>query len=255
MARPPATGRPEAALPPRLWSCIVLALLTGLVLPPPCPDAAATPGPDKFQRSRARMAERQIRDRGITDPATLRAMAEVPRHLFVPPKLAARAYEDLPLPIGFGQTISQPFIVAFMTEQVRPRPGVRILEIGTGSGYQAAVLAAAGAEVFSLEIIPELAQSAASRLKNLGYTGIRLREGDGYHGWAQEAPFDAIVVTAAAEFVPPPLLEQLADGGRMVIPVGSPFFVQRLLLVEKEGGKTSTRVLLPVRFVPLRRPR
>jgi protein-L-isoaspartate(D-aspartate) O-methyltransferase len=180
-------------------------------------------------------------------------MRAVPRHRFVEPDLAGAAYDDRPLPIGFGQTISQPYIVAVMTELAAPGPGKRILEIGTGSGYQAAVLAEAGALVYSVEIVPELAASAAARLQRLGYAAVEVRQGDGYFGWPQHAPFDAIVVTAAAEFIPPPLVQQLAEGGRMVIPVGTPFFVQTLMLVEKQGGRTVTRSLLPVRFVPLRR--
>jgi len=199
------------------------------------------------------MVANQIVRRGIEDPATLEAMRTVPRHLFVSPAYRSRAYEDGPLPIGYGQTISQPYIVAFMTAQVRPAPGMKILEIGTGSGYQAAVLASAGAEVFTVEIIPELASSAAGRLKNLGCEEVQVRRGDGYFGWPGHAPFDAIVVTAAAPYIPPPLLEQLADGGRMIIPVGSPFLVQSLTLVEKKSGETVTRSLMPVRFVPFRR--
>lgn len=180
-------------------------------------------------------------------------MAQVPRHLFVPPGYQERAYSDTPLPIGHGQTISQPYIVAFMTQTIRPAPGMKVLEIGTGSGYQAAVLAATGARVYSIEIIPELAQSARENLARSGYAGVRLREADGYFGWPEEAPFDAILVTAAAPFVPPPLIKQLKVGGKMIIPVGSPFLVQTLMLVEKDERRTRSRSLMPVRFVPFRR--
>ncbi|BCR03232.1 protein-L-isoaspartate O-methyltransferase [Desulfuromonas versatilis] len=222
---------------------MVLLLATAL------PSAAQDPS----AALRSEMVRSQLAARGIEDQVTLRAMAEVPRHLFVPPSYRARAYEDGPLPIGHGQTISQPYIVAIMTELADPGPGRRILEIGTGSGYQAAVLAATGAEVFTVEIIPELAESAGKRLTELGYAKVRVRQADGYFGWAEQAPFDAILVTAAAEFIPPPLLEQLAEGGRMIIPVGSPFLVQTLMLVEKRRGKVTTRSLFPVRFVPFRR--
>jgi protein-L-isoaspartate(D-aspartate) O-methyltransferase len=180
-------------------------------------------------------------------------MRSVPRHLFVPPEQRPYAYRDRPLPIGHGQTISQPFMVAYMTELVSPGPGRKVLEIGTGSGYQAAVLAAAGAEVFSIEIIPQLAEAAGKRLDDLGYGAVAVRSADGFYGWAEQAPFDAILVTAAAEFVPPPLLEQLAEGGLMVIPVGSPFFVQTLMLVQKRDGKPYATSLMPVRFVPFTR--
>jgi protein-L-isoaspartate(D-aspartate) O-methyltransferase len=157
------------------------------------------------------------------------------------------------LPIGHGQTISQPFIVAYMTEIIRPGPGRKILEIGTGSGYQAAILAATGAEVYSIEIIPELASAAAVLLRELGYGSVQTKAADGYYGWAEQAPFDAIIVTAASEFVPPPLIEQLKEAGLMVIPVGSPFFVQTLMLVQKQGNAMTSANLMPVRFVPFRR--
>jgi protein-L-isoaspartate(D-aspartate) O-methyltransferase len=206
-----------------------------------------------YEKARERMVRTQIEGRGISDPATLTAMASVPRHLFVSPELADQAYTDGPLPIGYGQTISQPYIVAFMTETVRPGPAKKILEVGTGSGYQAAVLAETGAEVHTIEIIPELAESAAARLHRLGYAGVHVTQGDGYYGWEEHAPYDAIVVTAAAPFIPPPLLNQLKPGGRMVIPVGSPFLLQTLMLVEKEEEETVSRSLMPVRFVPFRR--
>ncbi len=182
----------------------------------------------------------------------LAALACVPRHEFVPSHLKAQAYDNRPLPIGHGQTISQPYIVAVMSDLLAVRHGERVLEIGTGSGYQAAVLAELGARVFSIEIIAPLAEAAAGRLRRLGYGGIATKVGDGYHGWPEEGPFDAIIVTAAASHVPPPLLRQLKPGGRMVIPVGAPFQTQQLLFVGKraDGGLT-TRQVMPVRFVPL----
>jgi protein-L-isoaspartate(D-aspartate) O-methyltransferase len=218
------------------------------------PAAWATDS-DKFLKKRHQMVDRQIRDRGISDQKVLLAMSTVPRHLFVPDYLRRQAYMDGPLPIGHGQTISQPFIVAYMTEILHIKPHHKVLEIGTGSGYQAAVLAELTDRVYTMEIIPELADTAGKRLKETGYTNVLVRQGDGYHGWPEEAPFDAIVVTAAAEFIPPPLLQQLKDGGRMIIPVGSPFFVQHLMLVEKKQAKITTRSLMPVRFVPFRRSR
>ncbi len=206
---------------------------------------------DPYRQPREDMVRDQIAARGIQDNAVLAAMRTVPRHAFVPDNLKARAYEDTPLPIGHGQTISQPYIVAYMTELIRLKPGSRVLEIGTGSGYQAAVLGCLTREVHSVEIIPELALQAAQRLAALGYTHIQVRTGDGHDGWAEHGPYDAIVVTAAAEYIPPPLVQQLKDDGRMVIPVGSPFLVQTLVLVEKRDGKVRTTSLLPVRFVPL----
>ncbi len=208
---------------------------------------------DRFAEQRERMVRTQIEGRGITDAATLRAMQRVPRHLFVPDEQIRSAYNDNPLPIGFGQTISQPYIVAFMTEIVGVSREHRVLEIGAGSGYQAAVLAEIVDSVYTIEIIPELGHGAAERLKRLGYDNVSVKIADGYHGWEEHAPFDAIVVTAAAEHIPPPLLDQLKDGGRMIIPVGSPFFIQQLMLVEKRGEEMTTRSLMPVRFVPFRR--
>ena len=202
---------------------------------------------------REAMVKEQIIARGVKDPTTLAAMRAVSRHLFVPASLASRAYRDRPLPIGYGQTISQPFIVAFMTEIINPGPGRKILEIGTGSGYQAAVLAATGAEVYTIEIIPQLAESAAKRLQKLGFGDVAAKQADGYYGWPEQAPFDAIIVTAAAEFIPPPLIEQLAEAGLMIIPVGSPYFVQTLMLVQKRDGKAISTNLMPVRFVPFKR--
>jgi protein-L-isoaspartate(D-aspartate) O-methyltransferase len=206
----------------------------------------------RFRARRLAMVERHIAGEGIKDSATLRAMREVPRHELVPAELRDEAYENHPLPIGYGQTISQPYIVGYMTEIVRPRPGMRVLEVGTGSGYQAAVLAATGVEVYTIEIFRALADTARVRLERLGYRNVTVRHGDGHHGWSEEAPFDAILVTAAAGHIPPALTRQLKPGGRMVIPVGSVYGAQYLILVEKDAkGALRTRNLLPVAFVPM----
>jgi protein-L-isoaspartate(D-aspartate) O-methyltransferase len=190
--------------------------------------------------------------RSALSPRVIAAMDRVARHELVPEDVRRDAYRDRPLPIGYGQTISQPYIVAIMTDLVDVGPDSRVLEIGTGSGYQAAVLAEVAGEVYTLEIIPELAQRARRDLERLGYENVTAREGDGYFGWEAHAPFDAIVVTAGASHVPPPLIEQLAPGGRLIIPVGSRFLTQQLLLLSKAGdGSVSTRQVLPVRFVPL----
>ena len=218
------------------------------------PDSAAVPWTaPRFttrKNDRDRMV-RVIRRYGLTDKKVLQAMAEVPRHQFVLKKYLSSAYGDTPLPIGHGQTISQPYIVAEMTSQLKLEPGVKVLEIGTGSGYQAAVLTEFTPHVFTIEIIEELAQSASKRLKRLGYDVVQSKTGDGYYGWTEHAPFDAIIVTAAAGQIPPPLIKQLAPGGRMIIPVGGRFATQSLLLVEKDkAGKIKSRSLMPVRFVP-----
>jgi protein-L-isoaspartate(D-aspartate) O-methyltransferase len=215
----------------------------------------SAPAGDDYQSEREAMVRTQIAERGIKDRATLQAMRAVPRHLFVPPYLAGNAYEDRPLPIGYGQTISQPYIVAYMTELIRPQAGHKVLEIGAGSGYQAAVLAEIVKQVYTIEIVPELGNAVRERLKQQKYRNVAVRVADGYDGWPEQAPFDAIVVTAAADYIPPPLIRQLKDGGRMVIPVGSPFLVQTLMLVEKDKGGVKTTSLLPVRFVPFRRSR
>ena len=189
---------------------------------------------------------------GAIDPAVMAAIDRVPRHEFVPEDLRPSAYANRPLPIGHGQTISQPYIVALMTHLLGIEPGERVLEIGTGSGYQAAVLAEMVAQVHTIEIVEPLAEQAMRRLVRLGYDTVRTRLGDGYYGWPEAAPFEAIIVTAAAAHVPPPLVEQLAPGGVLVIPVGEPFAVQLLLLVRKqENGEVRVRQILPVRFVPL----
>lgn len=211
------------------------------------------PQDDKYSKTRDEMVTEQIEDRGITNQPTIDALRKVPRHKFVPPNSIERAYRDSPLPIGYGQTISQPYIVAFMTAAINPKPSQKVLEIGTGSGYQAAVLAKIVDEVYTIEIITELYNSSNKRLNELGYKNVYCRNSDGYYGWKEFAPFDAIVVTAAAEYIPPPLIEQLKDGGKMIIPVGSPYLTQMLILVEKKGEEVFTTSLLPVRFVPFTR--
>ncbi|KPJ95729.1 MAG: protein-L-isoaspartate O-methyltransferase [Gemmatimonas sp. SG8_17] len=192
-----------------------------------------------------------IEFRGVSDSATLAALRSVPRHEFVPPQDRRRAYGDFPMPIGHGQTISQPYIVAYMTEILQPKPGMKVLEVGTGSGYQAAVLAEIGCAVHTIEIFQVLANSARERLDRLGFT-VQSRHGDGHHGWPESAPFDAIIVTAAAGYIPPELVRQLKPDGSMVIPVGSVYGIQNLILVEKNlDGTVRTRNLMPVRFVPM----
>ncbi|MFZ2339828.1 MAG: protein-L-isoaspartate(D-aspartate) O-methyltransferase [Bacteroidales bacterium] len=208
---------------------------------------------DKYQAAREKMVSDQIRSRGISDQLTLKAMLKVPRHLFVPAEYESRAYDDNPLPIGYGQTISQPFIVAYMTEVVKPSAWKNALEIGTGSGYQAAVLAEIVNKVYTIEIVPELARESARRLTGMGYSNVITKYGDGYQGWEEHAPFDIIVVTAAAEEIPQPLIDQLAENGRLVIPVGPPSSVQELILMEKKNGKVEEKRLTLVRFVPFRR--
>jgi protein-L-isoaspartate(D-aspartate) O-methyltransferase len=215
--------------------------------------ATATAGDRRDER--LRMVATQIEARGITDPAVLTALRSVPRHRFVPAAVRPDAYTDSALPIGYEQTISQPYIVAAMTEAARLTPGSRILEIGTGSGYQAAVASRIVREVYSIELLPELTARAAKTLADLGYHNIQTRTGDGYQGWPEEAPFDAILVTAAAPIVPQALLDQLADGGRLVIPVGPSPGVQELqILSRQKDGRIHTERRFPVRFVPLRHP-
>jgi len=207
---------------------------------------------DAFARQREEMVARGIEARGVSDPAVLQAMRTVPRHRFVPDDYVGAAYADRPLPIGYGQTISQPYIVAFMTETLQVDEDSVVLEVGTGSGYQAAVLSPIVKRVYTIEIIEELARSAKERLAELGYDNVTVRADDGYFGWEAHAPYDGIIVTAAATHIPPALVEQLKANGRMVIPVGPPMLVQRLMLVEKEpDGTVRKRNLMPVRFVPL----
>ncbi|HEY5915058.1 MAG TPA: protein-L-isoaspartate(D-aspartate) O-methyltransferase [Verrucomicrobiae bacterium] len=224
----------------------------GSALPPV--DSRLRVETDPFATPRARMVTDQLAPpgRGITNAQVLHAMGKVPRQEFIPAQLRSQAYQDSPLPIGFNQTISQPYIVAFMTEQLRPRPTDRVLEIGTGSGYQAAILSELVAQVYTIEIVPELARRAAADLSRLGYTNVFPRAGDGYNGWPEASPFDAIIVTCAPDKVPQPLVEQLKEGGRMIIPIGSGFD-QQLVLLTKRAGILERRAMLPVRFVPMTR--
>jgi len=228
---------------------IFAGVLSGALLTASLVEAGQNPA----ERSRMNMVRDQIAARGIMNPAVLEAMGKAQRHLFVPEAQIASAYEDRPLPIGHGQTISQPYIVALMTELIRPEPGFKVLEIGAGSGYQAAVLAELVDQVYTVEIVAPLAEWAQERLRLAAYRNVTVKHADGYYGWEEHAPFDAIVVTAATPHIPPPLIEQLKEGGRMIIPVGSPFRVQQLVLVEKRNGEITTRNMLPVRFVPFTR--
>jgi protein-L-isoaspartate(D-aspartate) O-methyltransferase len=203
-------------------------------------------------RERERMVTYDIKNRGVSDPNVLRAMRTVPRHAFVQRWDLERAYADHPLPIGLNQTISQPYIVAYMTEYLELDANSKVFEVGTGSGYQAAVCGEIAGEVYTVEIVEKLADSAKDRLENLGYRNVRVRHADGYFGWEQKAPFDAIIITAATGFVPPPLIEQLEPGGRMILPLGSPYGSQWLVLITKDDkGEVRSRSLIPVRFVPM----
>lgn len=218
--------------------------LTNLAAPPPAVDS--------YQGQRQAMVQRDIKGRGIRDRQVLAAMEKVPRHLLVEQRYRHAAYADHPLPIGDGQTISQPYVVALMTEALKLRPTDRVLEIGTGSGYQAAVLAQIVKEVRTIEIRQGLAEQAAARLKELGYTTVKVKYADGYFGWEEQAPFDAIIITAAVNHIPPPLIRQLKEGGRMILPLGSTVFYQTLTLVTKrKGGELDVQQLDPVAFVPM----
>ena len=230
---------------------LIVLLLVSLCLSA-CDSQPATD--PEFSAERKTMVEEQLAapGRDIQNRRVLDAMATVPRHEFVPKALWKLAYWDEPLPIGYGQTISQPFIVAFMTEQLDPKPTDRVLEIGTGSGYQAAVLSRLVAEVYTIEIIEPLARRAEADLKRLGYNNVKVLAGDGYQGWPDHAPFDAIIVTCAPDQIPQPLVAQLRDGGRMIIPVGPPDN-QQLYLLQKHGTKVEQQATLPVRFVPMKR--
>jgi protein-L-isoaspartate(D-aspartate) O-methyltransferase len=244
----------------RFLRILLTTILTSILLgcapqtAAPAGDAAGTAGSeDAFAREREAMVREQIAARGVEDARVLAALERVPRHRFVPEDYLDQSYEDHPLPIGYGQTISQPYIVALMTEAARPDPGDRVLEIGTGSAYQAAVLAEMEADVYTIEIVPELATQAGKRLQALGYTDVEVRQGDGYFGWEEHAPFDAILVTAAPDHLPQPLAAQLAEGGRMVIPIGPAGSYQTLWLFEKQGGELAATNLGGVSFVPFTR--
>ncbi|HYK23451.1 MAG TPA: protein-L-isoaspartate(D-aspartate) O-methyltransferase [Candidatus Acidoferrum sp.] len=228
----------------RVWQWLAFAVLAG----GGCGQKA--PPPSEFAAQRQRMVERQLVTRGINDQRVLAAMAKVPREEFVTPASRAVSYEDGPLPIGYAQTISQPYMVAFMTEQLRLKPSDRVLEVGTGSGYQAAILAELVSEIYSIEIVEPLAKNAEATLQRLGYKNVHLKIGDGYKGWPETAPFDAIIVTCAPDKVPQALVDQLKDDGRMVIPVGDRF-AQQLYLLEKKNGQLKQSATLPVRFVPM----
>jgi protein-L-isoaspartate(D-aspartate) O-methyltransferase len=238
------------------WLCqgSLFALACGMSVLASCPAVQDYGRRTEAQwaADRARMVREQLAalDRDIKDPAVLRAMGKVPRHRFVPKEVMGAAYDDRPLPIGYGQTISQPYVVALMTEQLMLKPTERVLEIGTGSGYQAAILAELAAEVYTIEIVAPLAAQAQATVAELGYRNIHVRAGDGYLGWPEAAPFDAIIVTCAPEKVPQPLIDQLKDGGRMIIPVG-PIYDQELVLLRKQGGRIKRQAVLPVRFVPM----
>ncbi|TLY31663.1 MAG: protein-L-isoaspartate(D-aspartate) O-methyltransferase [Nitrospirae bacterium] len=237
----------------RFW---IAAVLGAQLLAPGCGDGfdgsdAGAPSSDPTrQAERERMVERQIEARGVKDTAVLRAMRQVPRHLFVPVSYAPQAYRDGPLALGHGQMISQPYIVAFMAEALRLRGDDRVLEIGTGSGYQTAVLAQLARDVFSIEIVKPLAEQAAAKLEELGYANVQVRAGDGYQGWPEHAPYDAILVSAAPDHIPQPLLDQLAVGGRMILPLGKKFS-QDLMLIRRTHSGYERTPLLPVAFVPM----
>ena len=260
----------------RIAAYPVVALLLGAWLTvastrPPAIDAADAPEPTSAApagpqwhkprsteraRERQELVRRHVQREGVRDGAVLEAMRQVPRHWFVPRHLQRAAYEDRPLPIGHGQTISQPFIVAYMTEHLGLKPGDKVLEIGTGSGYQAAVLSELTPHVFTIEIVQKLGESAKAQFAQQGYKTIQAKVADGYYGWPEHGPFDAILVTCASGTIPPPLVRQLKPGGRMCIPVGPTGAVQRLILVTKDAaGKVRSRSLIPVRFVPLTRKR
>jgi len=231
-----------------LLSIMQFFVLAAALLYASC-DPAQTQVAD-YAAQRERMVKEQIVMRGVVEERVLAAMRKVPREEFVPAEFRAESYTDRPLPIGYDQTISQPFIVAFMTEELRPQPTDGVLEIGTGSGYQAAILAELVAEVYSIEIIEPLAKNAEATLQRLGYKNVHVKAGDGYKGWPEHAPFDSIIVTCAPERVPQPLVDQLKEGGRMIIPVGAKF-AQELYLLEKKNGRLEQSAVLPVRFVPM----
>lgn len=240
-----------------VWRWLLIFLLVACAQTPVLTEEPSQPGfseppQDEFEQQRLEMVETTIESRGVMDPGVLEAMRTVPRHLFIPPDLIDVAYGDHPLPIGYGQTISQPYIVAWMTELLELKPGEKVLEIGTGSGYQAAVLAELDdVDVYTIEIVPELAEIAENRLKELDYSDVKVKQGDGYYGWPEYAPFEAIIVTAAPDHLPAPLVEQLAQGGRLVIPIGPPGGYQMLWKFVKKGQDVTAYRMGGVAFVPL----
>jgi protein-L-isoaspartate(D-aspartate) O-methyltransferase len=228
----------------RYWSFLIVLALT-------CASCQrAHTGEGDLANQRQRMVQEQLMARGIHEESVLAAMGKVPREEFVPSAARDFSYTDQPLPIGYSQTISQPYVVAFMTEQLQLKRDDRVLEVGTGSGYQAAILAELAKEVYSIEIVEPLAKGAEATLQRLGYKNVRVKDGDGYKGWPEFAPFSAIIVTCAPDHVPQPLVDQLKEGGRMIIPVG-PQEEQELYLSEKKNGQLEQRAVLPVRFVPM----
>lgn len=233
---------------PMLRIIFIISILLSLNLPIPLALSSEEPS---LVEARRRMVERDLKGRDIKDSRVLEIMGRVPRHLFVEPSLKSKAYADHPLPIGEGQTVSQPYIVALMTQILQIQPGERVLEIGTGSGYQAAVLAELTDQVYTMEIIETLTKQAAKRLNELGYGRVRVKYGDGYFGWEEAAPFDAIIVTCASNHIPPPLIKQLKEGGRLIIPLGSTTYFQTLTLLTKKMGKSDIQHLLGVAFVPM----
>ena len=241
-----------------IYMCFILLILA-LTVCIKCAHDASTmhgkstneSGGDKFDEARAKMVEEDIKARGVTDPEVLRAMGTVKRHLFVDENLQDQAYNDHPLPIDEGQTISQPYIVALMTKALKIKPDEKVLEIGTGSGYQAAVLAELTGEVYSIEIKETLADKAKQNLEKNGYDKVKVKHGDGYFGWEEYAPFNAIIITCAVNHVPAPLLNQLSDGGRLIVPLGDITYYQNLVLITKEGEDIKTEYICEVRFVPM----
>ncbi len=254
----PATMTPTATSQPVETPATETPTPTEKPIPTPTPTEEPTPTSEKekeeadpYLETRKKMVKTQMQARDIDDQDVLTAMEVVPRHEFVPPELIGQAYNDHPLPIGYGQTISQPYIVALMTQLLHLKRDDKVLEIGTGSGYQAAVLAELTAQVYTVEIIKELEEQAAERLKRLGYTNVKVKHADGYYGWKEYAPYNAIIVTAAPDHIPQPLLQQLKDGGRLVIPVGPPGGYQTLWQIEKKGDKIISNNITGVIFVPL----
>ena len=226
-----------------------LSVLLAMVFTPACSSSVQQDG--SFEAAQQQMIKHHLKGRDITDPAVLKAMHEVPRHRFVPSALQEMAYADCPLPIGHSQTISQPYVVAFMTQMLEVRPEDTILEIGTGCGYQAAVLARLAKQVYTIEIVEALALNARKLLAELGFQNISVKAGDGFDGWPEHAPFDKIILTCAVKEIPPALIEQLKEGGRIIAPLGPPGNVQELVLATKTNGKLTRKQVLPVRFVPM----